>query len=93
MPNNVNEKLLRLRERMKAEQVDLVALGPGAHVQWLLNYHPYPDERMCLLLIGPKTHGFVMPILNADAVREHTDIEFFLLGQMLMAIKQRCKLR
>lgn len=78
MSNNVEEKLTRLRECMKSEQVDLVALGPGAHVQWFLNYHPYPDERMCLLLIGPETHGFVMPKLNADAVREHTDIEFFM---------------
>lgn len=77
MTNNVNEKLSRLRERMRSEQVDLVALGPGAHVQWLLNYHPYPDERMCLLLVGPDVNGFVMPKLNADAVRAHTDIEFF----------------
>ncbi|WP_299347787.1 Xaa-Pro peptidase family protein [uncultured Maritalea sp.] len=77
MVDKVADKLARLRAQMANESVDLVALGPGAHIQWLLNYHPYPDERMCLLLIGPIHHGFIMPALNADAVREHTDIEFF----------------
>jgi len=77
MVDRVAEKLARLRTQMAKEQVDLVALGPGAHTQWVLDYHPYPDERMCLLLIGPTNEAFVMPALNANAVREHTDFEFF----------------
>jgi len=80
MVDKVADKLARLRTQMQKEQVDLVALGPGAHIQWILDYHPYPDERMCLLLIGPNHQAFVMPVLNADAVREHTDIEFFTWG-------------
>ena len=77
MDKIVTQKLAQLRATMKVHQMDLVALGPGAHIQWLLGYHPYPDERMCLLLIGPEHQAFVMPALNANAVREHTDIEFF----------------
>ncbi|MCF4097064.1 M24 family metallopeptidase [Maritalea mediterranea] len=73
----VAEKFKRLRAEMQAQNIDLVALGPTAHTQWLLGYAPYPDERMCLLLIGKETEAFVMPALNANAVREHTDIEFF----------------
>lgn len=73
----VAQKFKRLRQEMAAQNIDLVALGPTAHTQWLLGYTPYPDERMCLLLIGKNNEAFVMPALNANAVREHTNIEFF----------------
>jgi len=76
MSDKIQQRLARLRAQMSKENIGLVALGPGAHIQWLLDYHPYPDERMCLLLIGPETQSFVMPTLNADAVRQHTDIQF-----------------
>ncbi|MGJ8527309.1 M24 family metallopeptidase [Maritalea sp.] len=77
MSDRVQNRLARLRKRMSEHNVDLVALAPGAHIQWLLDYYPYPDERMCVLLIGPTTEAFVMPVLNANAVREHTSIKFF----------------
>ena len=41
----------RLRQRM-TKKVDLLALGPGAHMQWLLGFHPYPDEWPCLLCLS-----------------------------------------
>ena len=34
----------RLRQRMAKEKIDLLALGPGAHMQWLLGFHPYFDS-------------------------------------------------
>jgi len=74
---NTQARLAALRAQMKSENIELVALGPSSHIQYLLDYTPYPDERMCLLLIGAKHEAFVMPALNADAVRAHTDIEFF----------------
>jgi Xaa-Pro aminopeptidase len=77
MGNSPQARLELLRAQMKRGNVDLVALGPSAHVQYLLDYTPYPDERLCLLLIGPTHEAFVMPALNANAVRAHTDIEFF----------------
>ena len=46
-------RLERLRASMAATEVDLVALSPGAHMQWLLGFAPHPDERPCILLIGP----------------------------------------
>lgn len=78
MQQQVSARFDALRAQMKRENVDLVALGPSAHVQYLLDYTPYPDERLCLLLIGPNHEAFVMPALNANAVRAHTDIEFFM---------------
>ncbi len=56
--------------------MDLVALGPGAHMQWLLGFHPHPDERPCLLLIGQQQTGLLIPALNAAGSRQHTDVRF-----------------
>ena len=70
------DRLAALRDRMRNAGIDLVALGPGAHMQWLLGFYPHPDERPCLLLVGPQTEAFLMPALNAEGSRERTDIAF-----------------
>lgn len=70
-------RLDRLRARMQATGTGLVALAPGAHMQWLLGFAPHPDERACLLLVGPDKAGFVMPGLNAADARQHTDLPFW----------------
>lgn len=70
-------RLTRLRRRMAHAELDLVALAPGAHLRWLLGFAPHPDERACLLLIGPEKAGFVMPALNAEDARQHTDLPFW----------------
>lgn len=76
MTTAVDRRLSDLRERMRKTGADLVALGPGSHMQWLLGYHPHPDERPCLLLVGRERAAFLMPALNAEGTREHTDIAF-----------------
>lgn len=70
-------RLDRLRARMEATGTGLVALAPGAHMRWLLGFAPHPDERPCLLLVGPDRAGFVMPGLNAADARQHTDLPFW----------------
>ncbi|MEX0345772.1 MAG: M24 family metallopeptidase [Rhizobiaceae bacterium] len=72
----MQDRLTRLRKRMSQTGTDLVALGPGPHLDWLLGFHPHPDERPCLLLIGTEAEAFLMPALNAEGSREHTDIAF-----------------
>lgn len=62
---------------MAQTRTDLVALAPSAHMRWLLGFTPHPDERACLLLIGPDKAGFVMPTLNADDARQHCDLPFW----------------
>jgi Xaa-Pro aminopeptidase len=69
-------RLAALRERMRETGTDLVALGPGSHMQWLLGFHPHADERPCLLLVGPEREAFLMPALNAQGSREQTDVAF-----------------
>jgi Xaa-Pro aminopeptidase len=68
--------LAAMREKMKEAGADLAAIGPGSHMDWLLGFHPHPDERPCLLLIAPEKETFLMPVLNAGGSREETDIEF-----------------
>lgn len=46
-------------------------------MDWVLGFHPHPDERPCLLLVGPVKEAFVMPTLNAEGSREFTDIAFY----------------
>ncbi|MEZ5812183.1 MAG: Xaa-Pro peptidase family protein [Rhizobiaceae bacterium] len=76
MPVPTQKRLAALRVRMAETGTDLVALGPGPHIDWLLGFHPHPDERPCLLLVGPKEEAFLMPALNAEGSREMTDVAF-----------------
>jgi Xaa-Pro aminopeptidase len=70
-------RLAALRSKMSATQTGLVAIAPGSHMDWILGFHPHPDERPCLLLIGPEREAFLMPGLNAEGTREFTDVAFF----------------
>lgn len=76
MTTDTAKRLAALREKMRETGADLVALGPGSHMQWLLGFHPHADERPCLLLVSPTTEAFLMPVLNAEGSREETDIAF-----------------
>lgn len=69
-------RLKALRQRMAETGTGLVAIAPGSHMDWVLGFHPHPDERPCLLLIGPQKEAFLMPALNAEGTREFTDIAF-----------------
>ncbi len=70
------KRLAALRRTMAETGTDLIALGPGPNVDWLLGFHPHPDERPCLLLISRDGETFLMPALNAQGSREMTDIAF-----------------
>ncbi len=70
------QRLEDLQKKMRDAGVDLVALGPGSHMQWLAGFHPHADERPCLLLVSPKSAAFLMPALNAEGSRGHTDLAF-----------------
>ena len=74
MTDATAKRLTALRDTMREENADLLALGPGTHMQWLLGFFPHPDERPCLLLVGQNGETFLMPSINAEGSREHTDI-------------------
>ncbi len=76
MTGFTEKRLAALRAKMAETGTDLVALGAGSHMQWLVGFHPMPDERLCLMLVGRERETIVMPGLNAAEMRAHTDIGF-----------------
>ena len=73
----MTDRLTALRGVMKNQNVDLVVLGPGAHLAWLLGVRPHGDERPLLFCISQSYAGFLMPVLEADSARQHTDMPFY----------------
>ena len=55
----MQSKLDSVRVLMKENHVDLIALGPGTHMKWLLGFNPSPDERPCMLLMGLENDAFL----------------------------------
>jgi Xaa-Pro dipeptidase len=70
-------RMTNLRDRMAATNTDLVAIGPSSHMKWLADLSPHGDERPVMLLVSPTHAGFLMPALNVDSSRQHTDLPFF----------------
>ncbi|NNE54207.1 MAG: M24 family metallopeptidase [Sulfitobacter sp.] len=72
----MTDRLTALRQTMTKQNVDLVALGPGAHLGWLVSVQPHGDERPLLFCVSQTYAGFLMPALEADSARQHTDLPF-----------------
>ncbi|MEM6696615.1 MAG: Xaa-Pro peptidase family protein [Pseudomonadota bacterium] len=66
-----------LRAIMTRTGVDLVVLAPGAHLSWLLGLRPHADERPLLFCVTATGEGFLMPSLEAESLRQHTDLPFY----------------
>ncbi len=77
MNPTLTTRLANLRAIMAATNTDLVAIGPSSHMLYLADLSPHGDERPVLLLISPTFAGFLMPALNVDSARQHTDLPFF----------------
>ena len=66
----------RLQAAIQKAGIGLLAVGPGEHMTYLLGFHTHPDERPSLFLLTPEREGFLMPALNAEDSRQHTDMPF-----------------
>ena len=73
----MTNRITKLRERMDIEGVDLVVLGPGAHLEWLTGMHPHADERPLLMCVSAKGEAILMPALEAESARKQTELAFF----------------
>ena len=76
MNTQTAKRLEKLRTRMVSTGTQLVVVGPGAHMQWLLGFHPHADERPCFLLVGLESQTMLMPVLNAAECKQKTDVPF-----------------
>ncbi len=70
-------KIDKLRIKMKEQNVDLIVLSPGANLNWLLGVNPHADERPLLFFLTLSGSAFLMPELEAESARQHTEIEFY----------------
>lgn len=77
MNSTLMTRMANLRARMAATSTDLVAIGPSSHMIYLADLAPHGDERPVLLLVSQSFAGFLMPALNVDSSRQHTDLPFF----------------
>jgi Xaa-Pro aminopeptidase len=78
MSDIVENRLARLRQRMAETSTDLVAIGPGSHMQWLLGLNPHGDERPVMAIVTAEHAGVLMPLLNAEASRAQcADVPFY----------------
>ncbi|OOC14049.1 peptidase M24 [Dickeya dadantii] len=69
-------RMKRLTVRMAETKTDGVFVGPTSNMKWLAGFDPHGDERPVMLVVGPKSAAFLMPALNADSARQHTDLPF-----------------
>lgn len=67
-------RLAALRQIMAQTGATLTALAPGAHMHWVLGYHPHPDERTTLLLVGADAAVLVVPSVNAGDMAARCDL-------------------
>ncbi|TKT76142.1 M24 family metallopeptidase [Aquamicrobium sp. LC103] len=77
MPVSYSDRIAGLRARMKVTGTDLVAIGPSSQMVWLAGLSPHGDERPVMLLVTQGYAGFLMPALNVDSSRKHTDLPMF----------------
>jgi Xaa-Pro aminopeptidase len=70
-------RMAKVRGRMEAQQIDLLAVSPSDDMYYLLGYAPHADERPCYLLIDAGGVVLVVPSLNAAAVAQHLSLPSF----------------
>lgn len=76
MTHPTADRIARLRARMDAAGIALTVAGPTSHMRWLAGLSPHGDERPVMLFVSQAYAGLLMPALNADSVRQHTDLPF-----------------
>ena len=69
--SKTDDRIAAIRAEMDRQGV---ALAPGAHMHWVLDWHPHPDERLTLLAIGRDSARFVVPSVNAEQAGAHAGL-------------------
>lgn len=77
MNATLTTRMANLRARMAATNTDLVVIGPSSHMLYMADLSPHGDERPVMLMVSQTFAGFLMPALNVDSARQHTDLPFF----------------
>lgn len=76
LARRTHARINSLRQRMAESGVDLTVLGPTGHLRWLAGLDPHGDERPVMLMVSQAYAGLLVPSLNGESVRQHTDLPF-----------------
>ncbi|MCL6595522.1 MAG: aminopeptidase P family protein [Firmicutes bacterium] len=66
---SAEDRRRRVRSRMQALELDVLALPPGADTRYLLGATPHPDERLAVLLVTQERLACAVPALNELGLR------------------------
>lgn len=76
MNHPTTDRIDRLRACMRDAGIALTVVGPTSHMRWLAGLDPHGDERPVMLFVSQTHAGLLLPALNADSVRQHTNLPF-----------------
>jgi Xaa-Pro aminopeptidase len=75
METTLGIRLETIQRALAPNNIELLALAVTDNLRYALGgFAPHGDERLCLLLLTPGKHAFVVPSLNADQVRSHVNL-------------------
>ena len=69
-----NARRKKVQAILAEKGVNLLAVGPSENMSYMLGFHTHADERPCLLMLSPKSSGFLMPALNAEDAKQKTQL-------------------
>lgn len=70
----MNTRIELLQRQLTEKSIDCAVIGPTTNMEYILGGSPHADERLCVLLVTRDGAEMVAPVLNADSIREFTDI-------------------
>jgi Xaa-Pro aminopeptidase len=73
-PIQIEKKISRLQNLLQSNGAGCAVMGPTTNMRYMLGFSPHPDERLCLLIINGKECQMIVPALNEEDVRAHTDL-------------------
>ncbi len=71
----IQERIKTLQVQMIDKKVDMAAIGPTSSMRYLLEFAPFADERLCVLIIGIDSVSMIVPDLNAEETAAHTTVK------------------
>ena len=74
----IEKRCSALRDAMRSYGIDVVVVGPTSNMKYLLGGAPYPDERLCVLIVSLDSAQMVAPSLNEEQIRSFTDVPLLL---------------
>ncbi len=71
----IQDRIKAFQDQMIDKKVDIAAIGPTSNMRYLLEFAPFADERLCVLIISIDDVSMIVPDLNAEETAAHTTVK------------------